>query len=105
MIYSVIFSPDGSNVLTGSADNTAILWDAATDDQLRTFSGHTDYVLSIAFSPGVKYVLTGSADWTVKLWDVDYQADIRWLCGHLKRDLNSNERGQYDITDDTPTCP
>ena len=40
-VTSVAFSPDGTRVLSGSADNTLKLWDAATGQLLRTFAGHS----------------------------------------------------------------
>ena len=41
-VSSVAFSPDGQWALTGSHDDTARLWDAATGEVLRTFRGHED---------------------------------------------------------------
>ena len=40
-VSAVAFSPDGKKVLTGSVDNTAKLWDAATGQAEKTFTGHT----------------------------------------------------------------
>jgi WD40 repeat protein len=68
-VWSVAFSPDGKQVLTGSGDRTAILWDAATGTMLRTFSGYQNNVMSVAFSPDAKSILTASWDKTAILWD------------------------------------
>jgi WD40 repeat protein len=104
-VGGVAFSTDGKYVLTASYDSTAKLWDAATGVEVRTFSGHTDAVTSAAFSPDGKSVLTGSMDGTVDLWDTESNDTIRWACAHLTRDLTPDERTQYFITDNTPTCP
>jgi len=45
-VNSVAFSPDGRQVLPGSVDKTARLWDATTGQELRQFPGHTDWVTS-----------------------------------------------------------
>jgi WD40 repeat protein len=68
-IWSVAFSPDGKQVLTGSYDCTAILWDVETGTVLRKFARHKRPVESVAFSPDGKSILTGSWDTTAILWD------------------------------------
>ena len=50
-VGSVAFSPDGERVLTGSSDNTARLWDAASGEPIHALRGHEGYVRSVAFSP------------------------------------------------------
>ena len=42
--------PDGAWVLTASDDRTAVLWNAATGEVVRTFKGHADRVRSAVFS-------------------------------------------------------
>ncbi len=76
-IFAVAFSPDGKQVLTGSADRTAILWDTATGKVIRQFVGHTDEVWSVAFSPDGKRVIAGCFDDTAFLWDVATGERIR----------------------------
>jgi WD40 repeat protein/class 3 adenylate cyclase len=105
LVYSATFSPDGKYVATASNDSTARLWDTQTGQELRRFTGHTAGVENVAFSPDGKYLLTASDDGTARLWDVDYHNTMEYLCSRLLRDFTDDERAQYGITDDTPTCP
>jgi WD40 repeat protein/serine/threonine protein kinase len=68
-VTDVAFSPDGKVVLTGSEDNTARLWDAATGKAIGMPIEHKGAVLAVAFSPDGKVALTGSRDNTARLWD------------------------------------
>jgi WD40 repeat protein len=75
-------SNDGKLVLTGSDDGTAILWDAASGQLLRTFSGHSNSVRSVAMSADGKRILTGSEDTTAILWDAISGQQLRVFEGH-----------------------
>ena len=68
-IHAAVFSPDGRRIVTGSADHTAKLWDAATGEELLTFKGHKDWIFSVAFSPDGQRIVTGSGDGTIKVWE------------------------------------
>ena len=80
-LTSVAFSPDGKQVLTGSKDKTARLWDAYSGRELRAFAGHSGEVTCVAISPDGRQVLTGSGDDT-RLWDARTARELHTFTGH-----------------------
>jgi len=88
-VRSVVFSPDGRQILSCSGDAIK-LWDAATGRELRTFSGHMSLVYCVTFSPDGKYIASGSGDATVKLWDVNTGKEIRTFIALGKYDQYGN---------------
>jgi WD40 repeat protein len=66
----VSFSPDGRQIVSGSADNTLKVWDAETGQLALTLEGHSDYVNSVSFSPDGRRIVSGSYDDTLKVWDI-----------------------------------
>jgi len=93
-VMSVAFSPDDSAVLTAywngePPDDTAKLWDVATGECTRTFSGHSKGLTGATFSADGASVLTTSADTTAKLWDVGTGECTRTFCGHSSRVISA----------------
>ena len=96
-VYSVSFSPSGHELVSGSLDKTIKMWELSstvrgggapprpTSRCIRTFEGHSDFVLSVAFSPDDQWVLSGSKDRGVVFWD--RQTGIAQL--HLQGHRNS----------------
>jgi WD40 repeat protein/tetratricopeptide (TPR) repeat protein/tRNA A-37 threonylcarbamoyl transferase component Bud32 len=74
-VLAVAFSPDGRRILTGSADQTAQLWDAATGRPLGKALDHEGLVVAVAFSPDGRTILTASQTaptrGAVHLWNAD----------------------------------
>ena len=97
-VCSVIFSPDGKSMLTGSCDKTARLWDMS-GTTIHTFAGHRGEVHAVAFSPDGKNILTGSDDHTARLWDLKGTM-LREFTGHLShiRSVIFSLDGKYVLT-------
>jgi WD40 repeat protein len=81
-VQSAAFSPDSSQVVTASWDQTARLWNADTGTVLFTLTGHEDRVTSAAFGPDGRRVVTSSWDGTARLWDTSTGHEVLVFRGH-----------------------
>ncbi|RKO83374.1 WD40-repeat-containing domain protein, partial [Blyttiomyces helicus] len=65
------FSPENTQILSGSDDKTVRVWDVPTESSIAVFSEHQDYVRAgLTCSDNANLILSGSYDHTVKLWDL-----------------------------------
>jgi WD40 repeat protein/DNA-binding SARP family transcriptional activator len=90
----VLFSPDGSQLLTGDTAGEAILWDAETGEKLVTFDGHKEdwvqasdisYVMSPDYNPDGTRVATGGEDGTLRIWDPETGQELMAIEAHEDR--------------------
>ncbi|MBO7224392.1 MAG: hypothetical protein J6V35_00595, partial [Bacteroidales bacterium] len=70
LVKSVAYSPDGTKIISGSADYTIKIWNANTGQCLKTLEGHSNDVWSVAYSPDGTKIISGSADYTIKIWGI-----------------------------------
>ncbi|MCP4257807.1 MAG: WD40 repeat domain-containing protein, partial [Planctomycetes bacterium] len=70
-VWDVVFSPDGSRLLSVSSDRTARIWDVNTGTMQLQFNEHDNAVYGASWSSDGKLVATGSADNTVRIWEAD----------------------------------
>ncbi len=85
VVHSVVFSPNGRMIASGSADSNAKLWRADSGKQIRALMRHPSPVLCVAFSPDNNVLAVGAEDGTITLWDVNYKERIKTLRGHEGR--------------------
>ncbi len=81
IICSVAISPDSQTVAGGSG-KIVRLWRKETGELLRTFEGHSSWVLSVAISPDGNTLASASADSTIKLWNLKTGQLHRTLTKH-----------------------
>jgi WD40 repeat protein len=77
-VTGVVFSPDGSRMVSSSEDQTVRVWDVQTGQCQHTLKGHSGTVSSVVFSPDGSLVASSSDDQTVRVWDIATGAEL--LC-------------------------
>lgn len=83
-IYCIVYSPDADSqyIVSGHLNFDIHLWNAATGEHLRCFSGHTSGVFSVVFSKDGQQIVSSGADATVRLWDVKSGLQLAVFEGH-----------------------
>lgn len=65
------FSPDGTLLVSGSWDNSILLWSVQSGKQIRMFNRHTGPVRSLMFSSDGKNILSSSSDNTARIFETE----------------------------------
>jgi WD40 repeat protein len=98
-VNSASFSPDSLLIVTASADNTARVWNAQTDESIATLLDHKGPVLNALFSPDGRSVFTASEDYATRIYPREAFApfeELRALISQrVARELTSKERADY----------
>ncbi|KAF8837543.1 WD40 repeat-like protein [Paxillus ammoniavirescens] len=69
-VYSICFSPDGTKVASGHADNMIRVFDVDNGDLiLGPIEGHTNWVYSVVWSLDGSRLVTASFDGSIRFWD------------------------------------
>ena len=70
-VFSLAYSPNGSQLVSGSRDAQVKIWDANNYELIHNIPAHLYAVNSIAFHPDRPYFATGSMDKSIKIWGAD----------------------------------
>ena len=72
-VYGVSWSPDGTHVAFGCADNTVRAIDAKTGKEILKQGSHNDWVLTTVFSTNGSHVISAGRDMSTKLTELATQ--------------------------------
>jgi WD40 repeat protein len=75
-VYGVSWSPDGTKIAFGCADNTVRAIEAETGNQILYQGAHSDWVLETVFSKDASHLVSVSRDRSMKLTEVATQRFI-----------------------------
>eukprot|EP01124_Arcella_intermedia_P015170 TRINITY_DN21693_c0_g1_i1.p1 TRINITY_DN21693_c0_g1~~TRINITY_DN21693_c0_g1_i1.p1 ORF type:complete len:472 (-),score=112.61 TRINITY_DN21693_c0_g1_i1:36-1451(-) len=74
---------NGTQLVSGSNDNTLKVWDLKTGQNEKTLTGHTGSVYTLKVWKD--HVITGSHDKRIKIWDINTGVCVSTLNGHNDR--------------------
>jgi WD40 repeat protein len=78
-IGTVVFSPNGQLLISGSEDHTIQFWSISTGQCIHTLQGHNNGVEAVVISSDGQILVSGSRDETIKIWDVATRKCLRTL--------------------------
>ena len=67
-VYDLQWSPNGRFLISGSIDNTAIIWDVRTGKCLQRLRDHSGYVQGVAWDPLNQFIATQSSDRSCRIY-------------------------------------
>lgn len=67
-VYDICWTRDGNSMVSGSVDNTAIMWDVTKGQKLCIFNDHKSYVQGVTWDPLGQYVATMSCDRVMRVY-------------------------------------
>lgn len=83
LIIDLMFSADGSKIVSASWDGTAKIWSFDEPNKPINLDGHTNYVNAVAVDDDGKLVATGSFDGEIKIWDAETGAELHTFADHF----------------------
>ena len=99
-VRSAAYSPDEDQIVTGSNDKTAKVWDANTGQELMTLKGHEGWITSAVWSPNGKRIATANArDGVVYIYTTDMDELLQIAESRVTRQLTAKERETYGVLD------
>lgn len=90
---AVLFTPDGSELLSGGFGGQARIWSTSDWSTAGSLDGHESAVTGFAMDRTGRQVVTASSDRTVRVWDRPSRAEISTLGRHTKQAMSVDVSG------------
>jgi len=82
-VTALAFGPDGTYLVSGSAEGTILIWDITAGQVAWKAKGHLAEVTDIAFDASGKYILSGGRDKMLRRWRLPGAKFAGFFKGHL----------------------
>jgi WD40 repeat protein len=65
---ALAWSPDGKSLAVGGNDKSVHIWNAVTEREAFTYTGHSGYVTAVTWSPDGTRIASAGVDHTIQVW-------------------------------------
>jgi WD40 repeat protein len=83
-VTAVAVTPDGRRAVSGSLDNTLLVWDLKSGETERALEGHGGVVRAVAVTRDGRRAVSGSGDSSLQVWDLESGQMVLTLKGHRR---------------------
>lgn len=97
-IYDISWSQDSKYLVSGSVDNSAIVWSLEKGKTIQKFNDHSHFVQGVSWDPRNKYVITQSSDKSAKIYkNAKVKQDVKFFFAHGIKRYDKNQINQNGI--------
>ena len=97
---ALVFSPDGTVLVSGTYGGKIILWDLLSGNKINTLDGHTQQVETLVFSPDGKTLVSTGQDGAILVWDWEEAlkgpSEYENALAQYQRDLKTTTHGSSE---------
>ncbi|XP_061082625.1 chromatin assembly factor 1 subunit B [Conger conger] len=79
-VYDISWASDGNFMVSGSVDNTAIMWDITKGQKMCIFNDHKSYVQGVSWDPLGHYISTLSCDRVMRVYSAQTRKKAYNVC-------------------------
>lgn len=99
-VYDISWTRDGNFMVSGSVDNTAIMWDINKGQKLCILNDHKSYVQGVTWDPQGQYIATLSCDRVMRVYNTHTKKKAFCISKMSSGQLSEGEVKQYRIFHD-----
>uniref|UniRef100_A0A7N8WZN2 Chromatin assembly factor 1 subunit B n=1 Tax=Mastacembelus armatus TaxID=205130 RepID=A0A7N8WZN2_9TELE len=99
-VYDICWTRDGNFMVSGSVDNTAIMWDINKGQKLCILNDHKSYVQGVTWDPLGQYVATLSCDRVMRVYSTHTKKKAFCISKMSSGPLGDGEVKQYRMFHD-----
>ncbi|XP_012735422.2 chromatin assembly factor 1 subunit B [Fundulus heteroclitus] len=99
-VYDICWTRDGNFMISGSVDNTAIMWDINKGQKLCILNDHKSYVQGVTWDPQGQYVATLSCDRVMRVYSTHTKKKAFCVSKMSSAPLADGEVKQYRMFHD-----